>query len=145
MELSPRPIRPRWARIVAAFLLVTVVGGAIFLISSMVRAGTAQPNYTMTIITLALGASIFLGMQLSVVAKPGPDGLYVRNLVGRHHLEWAQILSVRFSADRPWAQLDLSYGEPISVMAIQSADGQYAQKQAERLAAWVRTGEAPES
>lgn len=125
-------------------LLFTVVSGAAFLIVSMVRAGTDQPHYTMSIITLALGAAVFLLMQASVVAKPGPDGLYVRNLVHRHHLQWAQIISVRFSPDRPWAQLDLAFGDPINVMAIQSADGAYAHAQAQRLAAWVRTGEAEE-
>lgn len=144
MKLSTAPIRPKWARIVAGLMLLAVVGGAVFLIWSMVRAGTEEPNYTMSIITLALAASIFLVMQISVVAKPSPEGLFVRNLIYRHHLKWEEIISVRFSADRPWAQLDLTFGEPLSVMAIQSADGQYAVKQAQILAGWVRTGEAKE-
>ena len=144
MTLSDAPIRPKWARIVASILLVTVIGGAVFLIWSMVRAGTEQPNYTMSIITLTLAATIFLTMQIRVVAKPRAKGLYVRNLVAKHEIPWEEIISVRFSADRPWAQLDVLYGEPVNVMAIQSADGAYAQEQAERLAAWVRTGEARE-
>lgn len=144
MQLSTAPIRPRWARVVAGLLLATVVVGAVILISSMVRAGTDQVHYTISIVTLTLATVIFLSMQIAVVAKPTPDGLYVRNLVRRYYLKWPQIISVRFSPDRPWAQLDLSYGEPISVMAIQSADGEFARHNAERLAAWVRTGEAEE-
>lgn len=144
MKPSSAPIRPRWARIVAGFLLLVVVTGAIVLISSMVRAGTEEPHYTMSIVAVTLAAVTFLSMQISVVAKPSAEGLYVRNLVQRYHLQWAEIISVRFSPDRPWAQLDLAVGEPINVMAIQSADGRYALTQAERLAAWVRTGEAEE-
>jgi len=141
---STAPIRPRWARIVAGFLLVLVLGGAGRLVTSMVRAGTDEPLYTASIVTLALGAAVFLLMHMRVVAKPGPEGLFVRNLVHRHHLAWEEIISVHFSRDRPWAQLDLAVGEPVSVMAIQSADGAHAQREAERLAAWVRMGEAPE-
>lgn len=144
MKPSTTPIRPRWARIVAGFLLLVVVGGAVVLIFSMVRAGTEEPHYTMSIAAVTLAAVIFLVMQISVVAKPSAEGLYVRNLVQRYHLQWAEVISVRFSADRPWAQLDLSVGEPINVMAIQSADGAYALAQAKRLAAWVQTGEAEE-
>lgn len=144
MQLSQAPIRPKWARIVASILLVTVIAGAAILIWGMVRTGTEQPNYTMSIITLTLAATIFLTMQIRVVAKPGRNGLYVRNLVKSYEIPWEEIISVRFSADRPWAQLDVLYGEPVNVMAIQSADGLYAQGQAERLAAWVRTGEARE-
>ncbi|HLS02875.1 MAG TPA: PH domain-containing protein [Beutenbergiaceae bacterium] len=144
MQLSTAPIRPRWARVVAGLLLAIVVVGAVILISSMVRAGTDQVHYTISIVTLTLAAVVFLSMQIAVVAKPTPDGLYVRNLVKRYYLKWPQIISVRFSPDRPWAQLDLSYGEPINVMAIQSSDGKFAHHNAERLAAWVRTGEAEE-
>src|SRR5690625_2639239 len=144
MNLSTAPIRPRWARIVAGFLIITVLSGAALLLRSMVKAGTAQVNYTISILTLTLAAVVFLTMQCAVVAKPTRDGLYVRNLVRRYYLKWPQIISVRFSPDRPWAQLDLSYGEPINVMAIQSSDGKFAHHNAERLAAWVRTGEAEE-
>lgn len=144
MELSKSPIRPKWARIVASILLVTVVAGAIILIWGMVRTGTEQPNYTMAIVVLTLAASIFLTMQIRVVARPGRNGLYVRNLIKHYEIPWEEIISVRFSADRPWAQLDVLYGDPVNVMAVQSADGPYAQRQAERLAAWVRTGEARE-
>lgn len=144
MKPTTAAIRPRWARIVAGFLLLLVIAGAAVLISAMVRAGTDQPHYTMAIVTVSLAAVVFLVMQLSVVAKPTAEGLYVRNLVYRYHLQWAEIISVRFSPDRPWAQLDLAVGEPLNVMAIQSADGAFAQAEAERLAAWVRMGEAEE-
>lgn len=142
--LSPKPFRPRWSRIVAGGLFVIIPGLAVMLIAAMVRNGTDQPNYTMAIVSVTLAAVIFLSMHLLVVAKPSTEGLYVRNLVHRQHLEWSEIVSVRFSPDRPWAQLDLAVGEPLNVMAIQSADGLYARGQAQRLAAWVKTGEAPE-
>lgn len=143
-ELSTRAIRPRWARVVAGGLLFVVPASAAFLIFAMVRAGTDEPHYTMSIVFVTLAAVVFLSMQVAVVAKPSPQGLYVRNLVNRYHFEWAEIISVRFSQDRPWAQLDLAQGEPVNVMAIQAADGAYAHARALELAAWVRTGEAPE-
>src|SRR5699024_9786356 len=103
VTLSTAPFRPRWARYVAGGLAVVIPVGAVVLIAAMVRGGTDQPHYTMSIITVALGAVVFLGMHIAVVAKPSKDGLYVRNLIYRYRLEWAQIVSVRFSQDRPWA------------------------------------------
>lgn len=144
MELSQKPIRPRWARVVALIMFIAVLGGAAFLIWRMVVTGTEQPEYTISILTLAIAGAIFLIMHLMVVAIPRPEGLYVRNLVHRYTFKWEEIISVRFSADRPWAQLDLWHGEPVSVMAIQSADGEYAIRNAQVLAAWVKTGEAEE-
>src|SRR5690625_2283383 len=138
MKPTTAAIRPRWARIVAGFLLVLVIAGAGILISAMVRAGTEQPHYTMAIVMVSLAAVVFLVMQLSVVAKPRAEGLYVRNLVYRHHLQWAEIISVRFSPDRPWAQLDLAVGEPLHVMAIQSADGASSEERRRGQQWWWR-------
>lgn len=94
-------------------------------------------------------AGILLGIlwrQSTVSATPSPEGLAVRNLMGTTRLEWAQIVSVRFSPDRAWAQLDLADGDQLAVMAIQSADGERARHSAQRLASLVTYyGTAPDA
>ena len=70
-------------------------------------------------------------------ADPSPAGLVVRNLVRREDLRWEQIVAVRFGDGDPWVMLDLSDGDVLAVMAIQRADGAYAQAEARRLATLV--------
>jgi hypothetical protein len=68
---------------------------------------------------------------------PDEDGLTVRNLMITTRLTWAEIVSVRFGAGRPWVQLDLADGDTLAVMGIQSADGARAEAEARRLATLV--------
>ena len=73
-------------------------------------------------------------------AQPSPDGLVVQNLVRREELRWEQVVAVRFGDGDPWVMLDLSDGDVLAVMAIQRADGAYAQAEARRLATLVAAG-----
>src|SRR5699024_6971768 len=86
---------------------------------------------------IALGALItaFLAMLGLVKAVPGEHGLFVRNILSRHRLEWAQIIAVRLveQSGDPWVTLDLSDGTTIAVMAIQRSDGKHG-----RTAGWRR-------
>ncbi len=46
-------------------------------------------------------------------------------------------VSVRFGGGNPWALLDLDDGETMSVMAVQRADGEHGETEAQRLATLV--------
>lgn len=141
------PFRPRWARVVGAALAVIVVASVVTLFVVVEPNAATQLGLEDYGLVLAV-AAIFLGVlwrQSTVSATPSERGVAVRNLMGTTRLEWAQIVSVRFSADRAWAQLDLADGDQIAVMAIQSADGERARRAAKRLAALVAYyGTAPE-
>lgn len=90
---------------------------------------------------------VVLWRQQGVSAVPDREGLVVRNLAFTTRVTWPQIVSVRFSQDRPWARLDLADGDELAVMAIQAADGENARREAQRLANLVEkygTGVEPD-
>lgn len=143
------PFRPKRARTVAYVL------GALVVVSVVALFIAVRPNAGTRItiadyfIVVAFGAFLLavLYRQQGVSAIPDADGLTVRNLVFSTRVTWAQIVSVRFSADRPWARLDLADGDELSVMAIQAADGKDAHREAQRLASLVEkygTGVEPD-
>ncbi|WP_454294739.1 PH domain-containing protein [Salana multivorans] len=142
------PIRPRWAPVVGAVLAVIVVASVVVLFA-FVRPNAATELGLADYVLVVFVAGILLGIlwrQSTVSATPSPEGLAVRNLMGTTRLEWAQIVSVRFSPDRAWAQLDLADGDQLAVMAIQSADGERARHSAQRLASLVTYyGTAPDA
>ncbi len=129
-----RPFRPRAGRVapwVAAGLWVAVLIG---LSVALPGAGAAD-----AIGFAAVGA---LGVWLmsrfaGIVAIPTSQGLEVRNLFGADVLSWAEIVSVTFGRDSTFAHLDLAAGSTAAVLAIQSADGAYARREATRLATLV--------
>ena len=137
-----RPFRPRAARAVtlAVAALVLVLTGVLLVampsLGWLDRAG---------FVVVAVAVAWFCWREASVVARPGPDGLVVRNLLLRRRLAWEEIVSVRFGEGRPWVQLDLADGDTLAVMAIQRADGAAADLEARRLATLVaRRSAAPD-
>jgi hypothetical protein len=68
---------------------------------------------------------------------PDATGIVVRNLLVTTHVDWAQIVSVRFGQGRAWVQLDLADGDTLAVMGVQRADGAFAEQEARRLATLV--------
>lgn len=96
------PIRPRWAPVVGAVLAVIVVASVVVLFA-FVRPNAATELGLADYVLVVFVAGILLGIlwrQSTVSATPSPEGLAVRNLMGTTRLEWAQIVSVRFSPDR---------------------------------------------
>ncbi|HEY6737220.1 MAG TPA: PH domain-containing protein [Actinopolymorphaceae bacterium] len=65
------------------------------------------------------------------------EGLTVVNAFRTHRLVWPQVVRVNFGAGDPWVVLDLDDGTTVSVMALQSADGERARRSARALAALV--------
>lgn len=143
------PFRPRRARTVAYVLagVVTVSIVALF-IAVRPNAGTriTLADYGIVVVFGAF-LMVVLWRQQGVSAVPDREGLVVRNLAFTTRVTWPQIVSVRFSQDRPWARLDLADGDELAVMAIQAADGENARREAQRLANLVEkygTGVEPD-
>jgi hypothetical protein len=61
----------------------------------------------------------------------------VVNLFHSRHLDWAEVVAVRFGGGAPWVMLDLDDGDELAVMGIQRADGAFTQAEARRLATLV--------
>ncbi|MBC3762052.1 PH domain-containing protein [Quadrisphaera sp. RL12-1S] len=131
MHAPFRPLRgPRVARVlgVAAVVLFSVL-------AATVVGQTAWDRVGFVVVGLAVMA--FAEMQARVVAVPDEHGLFVRNLVHRRRLEWAEVVGVSFGGGRPWVQLDLSDGDTLAVMGVQRADGERGVAEADRLATLV--------
>lgn len=148
MTLPPellRPFRPRAARWVASVLFVlTVLALPTLLVVMAVNelsmsAGDAV-GFTLTAVLLAW----LCFRQAAVRAVPDQTGLTVRNFVKVRRLAWEEIVAVRFGENHPWAQLDVSDGTSLAVMAVQTADGAYGRREAGRLAALVQLHESDE-
>lgn len=134
--------RPRWGRLVAGILAITLVGACVMVAFAVTGAMASAGNRTSLIAFGLLGA--FLLWRLgSVYAAVDPDGITVRNFGGPRRLAWAEVVTVRFGPNEPWVRLDLSDGDTISVLAIQRADGARSAHEASRLASLVTAhGEA---
>ena len=139
-----RPFRARAARLVATLLAVAVlmmVGAIALLLPGPVQGQVGGMGLSVAdrvgVVLFGLAVAWFLMRHASVRADPDDGGLTVRNLILTRRVEWAEIVSVRFGAGRPWVQLDLADGTTHAVMAVQSADGAHAAAEARRLATLV--------
>jgi hypothetical protein len=133
------PIRPVRGRRVA--LTVGVVQLALFTFIAIALPHDGPQPYGMVdrvgMLAVGLGVGWLLWRFGALSATPTESGLHVRNLMTARTLEWPQVVAVRFGGGDPWASLDLSDGETLAVMAIQRADGEAGQAQANRLATLV--------
>lgn len=129
------PFRPRLARGVSLVLAAIVAVGTPVLVLTIEGEYGALDVAGFGIV----GALIvwFCWRQASVGARVDERGVSVRNLMLSRRLEWAEIVSVRFGAGRPWVQLDLADGDTLAVMGVQRADGEFATREASRLATLV--------
>ena len=134
MTDADRPFRPRLARMVSLVIALGVAALTVLLVAALSKVPWSDRT-GMGLVGLAV--AWFCWREASVAARPDPDGLTVRNLVLVRHLDWAEIVDVRFGQGRPWVQLDLADGDTLAVMAIQRADGAAADTEARRLATLV--------
>ncbi|MFP5345413.1 MAG: PH domain-containing protein [Actinomycetes bacterium] len=137
-----KPFRPVRARRVALGAAVLTVAALTFLAVILPREVSIWDR--LGVVAFALIVAWFLLRHANVRAVPSPSGLLVRNLFHSRRLEWAEIIAVRLGGDSSWAQLDLSEGDTLPVMAIQRSDGAYAESEARRLATLVAIGSRTE-
>ena len=84
----------------------------------------AFQRITLLLVFAAMIALLYALFRTSALATE--DGLRVINGYKVRELEWAEIVRLTFSRNRPWALLDLADGSTVSVMAIQTSDGERA-------------------
>jgi len=126
-----RPVRGRRvARVIGVVAVAWGLGLALFVYGQTLGDRIA-------FVVTGLLVLVFCEMQARVAAVPDREGLFVRNLVKRRRLEWAEVVGVSFGGGRPWVQLDLSDGDTLAVMGVQRADGARGDAEAQRLATLV--------
>jgi hypothetical protein len=129
-----RAFQPRRARVVALGI------GGLALLGSVVLAVVVPGGRlgdALGFVSLGALVALVAYRQAAVRVLVDEDGLVVRNLVHTRRLGWAQVVGVSFGGGAPWAQLDLSDGDVLAVMAVQRADGAHGAAEAQRLATLV--------
>lgn len=129
---SAQTFRPVRGRIVPIIIGVGILVGAIALAVAMPERYGVMDRLICAGIGVATAA--FMYRYATIHARPGADGLWVRNLGPGEHVPWEDIVAVRFSQGMPWVRIDLADGTDMAVMAIQRADGPRSLDDAQRLA-----------
>ncbi len=133
----PRTYRPFGARLAAATAgaaLVAATAVLWLLLSSDVKSAfTPVQRVTVIVFVGAILAALYAVARGALIADSA--GVTVTNGFRTRRFEWAEVVRVSLTTHRPWALLDLADGSTVSVMAIQSADGQRATTAVRELAA----------
>lgn len=132
----PRTYRPFGARVattVAGFALLAATVVLWRLFTDDIRASFTV-GYRLTVIFM-LGL-VFSGLYgiYRMAVRADATGLTVVNGYRTHRFEWAELVRISMTTHRPWALLDLADGSAVSVMAIQTADGDRAVRAVRELA-----------
>ena len=129
--VAPVRVRPRAIRIIGC--AVAVVIAAAFIASS--RTLTDEAAFAGRLIDRAAWPQAMSGLLLAAMVAVAPfrisadadaDGIHVRNLVREFTVPWSMVRTVRYHRGAPWASLQLSTEEVVTVLAIQIADGRRA-------------------
>lgn len=124
-----RPVRGR---------AVAIVIGIVILVGAVLLAVILPEEYRimdrLTCAGLGAGVAVLMSRYATIHARPGTEGLYVRNLGAGELVPWDDIVAVRFSQGMPWPRIDLEDGTDMAVMAIQRSDGPRSVDEAQRLA-----------
>lgn len=130
--------RPRLARRVAIVLAILLVIALVVLFAVVPTEGSFSfdaVDYVAGVVVMGIFHWI-LYMHYQVHAAVDSTGITVKNLIYSHTFTWAEVIDVEFGSG-PWARLDISDGRIVSVMAIQYADGEFANREAVRLATLI--------
>ncbi|MEU0938316.1 PH domain-containing protein [Embleya sp. NPDC005971] len=119
----PRTWYARRSRLITAVLgVVILVGLCVLAVMLPEKGGWGLGSRLGVACTgvLGLAAMIMLGRP-KVVAAAG--GVTVVNLLRTTHLEWAQVVRVYLRQGDPWVYIDMSNGDTLPVMGIQTSNG----------------------
>ncbi|RJL31335.1 PH domain-containing protein [Bailinhaonella thermotolerans] len=135
--------RPRRGRIVSYGFAVFVVAGSVVL-ALLLPASFHLPDRLGIIVFCLLVAGLLHVLARSRV-EASAEGVTVVNPTRTHRLAWAEIVDVRFVRGDSWPRFDLSDGDTLGALGIQSADGDLALQAVADLRALIRKyGEADE-
>ncbi|WP_406299591.1 PH domain-containing protein [Embleya sp. NBC_00888] len=119
----PRTWYAKRSRLITAVLGVVILVGLCVLALMLPEKGGWGFGSRMGVAltgVLGLAAMLMLGRPKVVAAS---SGVTVVNLLRTTHLEWAQIVRVYLRQGDPWAQIDMSNGDTLAVMGIQTSNG----------------------
>ncbi|MCW2757678.1 MAG: hypothetical protein JWO46_1424 [Nocardioidaceae bacterium] len=120
-----RPLGTRMVGYVSGFGLVAIVAGGWFALGDDIRATfTTWQRVTCVVLGLLAAAVWYALVRPRLTATT--EGVVVVNGYRVRRLDWAQVVSVRLRRGAPWAEMDVSDGTSIAVMALQGSDGDRA-------------------
>jgi hypothetical protein len=120
-----RPFGVRLVGIIAGVGLLAVCVAAWIALGGDLRS-RFTPGEKLTLVALGLlGATVWYALLRSRLSAAADDVAVVNGFRSRHYA-WAQVVAVRLRRGAPWAEMDLSDGTTIPVMAIQGSDGDRA-------------------
>ena len=120
-----RPVGVRLVGVVAGLGLLAVCVGAWVALGEEIRS-RFTPFQKSTLVMLGLlGAAVWYALLRSRLSATDDDVAVVNGFRARHY-DWAQVVALRLRRGAPWAEMDLSDGTTIPVMAIQGSDGDRA-------------------
>lgn len=124
-----RPKKIRWVAGIAAagvVVLFTAISFGLHGSAGFDNSGTFERGDQTAMI--GLGILIALGILAFCRPRVVADEAHVkiRNVVGGYDLPWSVVRAVRFDRNSPWATLELTNDEQVSVHALQAADKDYA-------------------
>jgi hypothetical protein len=120
-----RPFGVRPVGLIAGLGLLAVCVAAWIALGEDIRS-RFTPFQKGTLLALGcLGAAVWYALLRSRLSASADDVAVVNGFRARHY-DWAQIVAVRLRRGAPWAEMDLSDGTTIPVMAIQGSDGDRA-------------------
>ncbi len=132
----PRTYRPLGARVATAMASVVVIAAVSFL--WIMLPDDVQDDFSvfqrLTLLGFFGAVLVLLHGIFRTAARADEVGLTVTNGYHRHRFEWAEIVRLSLTPNRPWALIDLADGTTLSVMAIQTADGDRGMRLARELA-----------
>ncbi len=134
-----RVYRPLGARIVSAtsaLVLVVLLAFMWLTLPSRVRAqfGTFQ---RLTLLSFFVVVLFLLYGVFRTRVTASERGISVTNGYHRRDFDWAEVVAIALSSDRPWALVDLTDGSTVALMALQAADGPRARRSTRELSAMV--------
>ncbi|WP_239075608.1 PH domain-containing protein [Planosporangium flavigriseum] len=101
--------------------------------------GTFQRGDQAAMIGLGVLAALAVLMFTRPRISADDRGLHVRNVLGGYDLPWEIIRAVRFSRGAPWASIELTDDDVVSVLAVQAADKEYAVEAVRTLRAMLES------
>lgn len=122
--------RPLGVRIAAAAAAVSLfaIGTVVWLVLPPSVQATFTTEQRVTVALALLGTVLVLhGLGRSSV-RTDEAGVVVVNGYRTHRVPWGQVCSVGLGRGAPWAVLETVSGDPVMVMAVQSADGERARR-----------------
>lgn len=138
--------RPRRARAVV-YGCAAAVGVVLLAMAVALPSGGPQgwgAGSRISVVLFALVFVWFLHRLASVRLVADDDGIDVVNILGRRHLDWAEVVGVRLSRDDAWLVIDVSDGTALAAMGIQRSEGERAQQQAREFARLVGAHGGPD-